>query len=327
MKLYQISAIVFFLAFICCCVAAAAQQDEYLSAHENAAQMLEKKLFAGNQPPVPESNLSNLLKASGFTPDQINALTALVPTEDDQHVTAMAMYNKVLEGMAKGVQPDRIVKASQRVKERYAYASALSRDLELNTRQPATQLYADCLAAGLTREDVAKISTALHRENRADNPSTQLVKETLTTARDMVRQGISSTATAGLMEAALINGFQHEEMRRLRHSFRYSDLNDVHEKANRYRHAIASGVQMGELEREQNRFNSGENDGTGQKGGSPENSGNSGSSTNEGSNSGGGPSGEGNSAGGAADGGNGSSSGGNGNGNGGGNDNGGKGGN
>ena len=133
------------------------------------------------------------------------------------------IMNKAQEGMTKGVQPENIVPAIERVRSRYAWSYQQAETITQNGAQmhQIGNTIAHCLAAGMNQEDVDRIMQRFrHRTRemtRAD--AEELAKETFTVTRTMARLGVSSEATTELVCQALLNRYTAREMEAMRNSF------------------------------------------------------------------------------------------------------------
>jgi hypothetical protein len=177
-------------------------------------------------------------------------------------------------------------------------------------------IFADCLTSGLNREDAERIRTALQTRSRQMNRERfqALAVETMTTARDMVRLGVSSQVTANVMNGAITKGYDQTAMHTLRQRFTEQRAStNMEQIAQRYGQAIDRGVQARDLGDHGAIGGGSGNGGSGKSGASG-----SGGAGGNGSASGGGDAGNGGGASNGGGGGNGGNGGGSGGGNGGG---------
>jgi hypothetical protein len=133
------------------------------------------------------------------------------------------LANKVFEGIAKNIQPSRIVNAVEIVLSRYSFAYTQA---EWLTSQKARveqlgHILAAGLAAGLTREDAELIAQVVHHrtESLTTDQAYELALEAFSCARDVSRLGVSSKSTEDLVNQALKKGFTPDDLRVMRHSF------------------------------------------------------------------------------------------------------------
>ncbi|MCF6188739.1 MAG: hypothetical protein L3J49_14845, partial [Desulfobulbaceae bacterium] len=173
----------------------------------------------------PEAMTTRILTEAGFTQQQVIQVRSMIDTAQQKGLPADAVTNKIHEGIAKRVAPERIVQAAERVTSRYEYGYALAGKLAENKQQVAQlgTTVADGLAAGLSRKDAEKIvgrlQTRAEELNRAKLQS--LAEETMRAARDLSRMGVSSRTTTRTVTAAVDRGFSAREMQTMRTGFEH----------------------------------------------------------------------------------------------------------
>ena len=133
------------------------------------------------------------------------------------------MQNKVHEGIAKKADDEAIVRAVEQVQNRYEYAYQQARGL-FNDPQQARSMgnrFAEANAAGLANEDAARIMAQLQNRTRNMNreQAFELADETVKGARNMARQGVSSTTVGNVYANALQHAYQARDMQTLQQSF------------------------------------------------------------------------------------------------------------
>ena len=133
------------------------------------------------------------------------------------------MQNKVHEGIAKRAPEEAIVQAVERVQNRYGYAYQHARALSDEPQQVRSMgnRFAEANAAGLANEDAARIMAQLQNRTRNMNreQAFELADETVKGARNMARQGVSSTTVGNVYANALQHAYQARDMQTLQHSF------------------------------------------------------------------------------------------------------------
>jgi hypothetical protein len=163
------------------------------------------------------------METNRFTHEQMLRVGALLAEEQKNSTNAevaQAVRAKVHEGIAKGIAPDRIVDAAATVAGRVRTSTALARSMNSQASNALASVYADSLAAGLTEEDARTLNNKLNRAAAQRSRSAEaLIMETMLTARDLVRQRVTSRTTAELLGQALARGFSAEEIAALRGSF------------------------------------------------------------------------------------------------------------
>jgi hypothetical protein len=196
-----------------------------------------------------EATVQAMVRAK-FTEEQVVQAGKQMVIDDRETITTMAVRAKIHEGIAKDIPPETILAATARVRDRYQLAGKLASDLSASRKSQLTGTLADSLAAGLTEHEVRQLNTALRTrtKNLADNQTQDLVGQTLLTARDMVRQHISSKTTADVLNSALSRGYSGEDMHTLRKSLGGFTNNDPENTARRLGVAIDQGVRAGELQ-------------------------------------------------------------------------------
>lgn len=240
---------------------------------------------SGTPPGEADQTIAAMVRAH-FTKKQMLQVGELMNSGDSG--ARAAIRNKVHEGIAKKVDPQRIVAAAASVQRRYTAAIQLAAASGLPQRQRMASIYVDCLAAGLQERDAQSLSEAL--SNQGQSRATQngnLWKETLLTTRAMVRQGVSSGTATQTVLSALGQNYSAKEMTSLRTSLAQCSGN-LEYSARSLKKAINNGSRGAELQqvatqaRQRNAF--GEGSGSGNGGGSDASGGAGGSSSSGGSN-------------------------------------------
>ncbi len=200
-----------------------------------------------------DSTLTRTMDTAGFSAEQVRQVQSMVKTAQQQGLPADAMSSKVYEGIAKHVDPDRIVQALERVTSRYEYGYTLARKLTKREKQVVKlgNTVTAGIVAGLTRQDAEKLVNSLQLRSRQMNHNELclLAKETMLTARDLSRQGVSSATTAEVVGKAVQKGFAASEMRTMRSTLSRQEAHGNRESLARdYGTAIDHGVQAHDLE-------------------------------------------------------------------------------
>jgi len=200
--------------------------------------------FAGET----DSTLTRTMDSAGFSAKQVLQVQSIITIAQQQGLPADAVSSKVYEGIAKHVNPDRIVQALERVTSRYEYGYTLARQLTHKEKQ-VTELgntMTAGIAAGLSRPDAEKLVNSLQTRSEKMNRNElyMLAKETMLTARDLSRQGVSSATTAEVVDKAVSKGYAASEMRTMRNAFSKQGAQGNRESlAKGYGSAIEQGVQ------------------------------------------------------------------------------------
>jgi uncharacterized membrane protein YgcG len=229
-----------------------------------------------------DTALVRTMNEAKFSTDQLKQVQTMIETARQQGLPADALSSKVHEGVAKNIDPDRIIEALDRVTDRYHYSYSLAYKITRDKKQ-AVELgntMTAGIAAGLRRQDAEKIVDSLQARSRKLNSEQELYRlteESMLMARDMSRQGISSATSAEVIGKAVQKGFAAKEMQTMRHTFNKQAVHANRESLARgYGAAIERGMQANELAHG-NSMNQRGRDGTG-PGGSSDNSGSSGNS-------------------------------------------------
>jgi hypothetical protein len=156
------------------------------------------------------------------------------------------VMNKAMEGLAKGVAADNIVRAMEQVQQRYAIASRHAAAITENEpqRQRLRNTVADCLSAGITNGDLNRLMTQLQQQTRqlARNQIDAYALATLQAARTMARMSVASTAATDVVCQALRQRYTAQEMRQLNQQFMAQAMDmSPNRVANQYAQAIAKG--------------------------------------------------------------------------------------
>ncbi len=193
------------------------------------------------------AEINRIMTEAGFTEQQVVQVRSMISAARQKGLPAEAVTDKIHEGIAKRIAPERIVQAAERVTSRYEYGYALAEKLATEKQQVAQlgKTMADGLAAGLTRGDAERIVEQLQARKEAMNRSQlqSLAQEAMRTARDLSRQGVSSRTTTQTVTAAVQKGFNAEEMHTMRTSFaRQANHGNAESIARGYEAAIGQGI-------------------------------------------------------------------------------------
>ncbi len=207
---------------------------------------VENRLIRDGLPQADARATVQAMAGAHFTREQMVRAAEQMTEGNYPGRTTWAVREKIHEGIAKRVPPETILAASAKVRDRYGFAEKMA----VKLKQPdLAETYADCLAAGMSKQDAQKLTGALlagsRRLGTIDGP--RLAAETLITARDMVRQGISSRTTSEVLGAALRKGYSKEGMRTIRHTLAGDTRDNMERSARQLGAAIDHGVQAGEL--------------------------------------------------------------------------------
>lgn len=225
---------------------AGAEQTPESPAHQKAAMGM--LADAGIADPDAAQMVAALAEA-GFNSEQMTMVVRQIQAVAGERSVRDAVVGKIREGLAKRVGPEGIVRATERVRERYGFALEMARTLAPGQYAGLGGIIADGLASGLSREDTGRIVAALETQPLRTDPKPQgLAVESLATARDLVRLGVSSSLAAGVVGEAVKQGYDGDSMQILRQVFSEQRLQgNMDQVAQRFMGAIQGGVRARDL--------------------------------------------------------------------------------
>ncbi|RJQ53738.1 MAG: hypothetical protein C4530_17695, partial [Desulfobacteraceae bacterium] len=167
-------------------------------------------------------------------------------------IPAGPIVDKVLEGVAKKVPDDAVVRAMEATASRYSFAYARAKAVARDRRQVdgIASAIADSLAAGMKTADIDRIMAGVRERAQAMNRSDSeaLALETFQTTRTMARLGASSDSAAEVVSQAHRQRFSIEEMRQVHQAFRENTTRtDSGRVADRFAQGIRQGVKAQDL--------------------------------------------------------------------------------
>jgi hypothetical protein len=164
-----------------------------------------------------------------FQKQQMVRARNIIQKAIQQGVPVEPVVDKALEGMAKNVSEQKIVRAMEQVRNRYAVAKIEARQMTQNKSRQQTMMrtMAHTMAAGVPPEDVSAIAAQIRSRQRtmAREEYEALAQETCLTARDMARMGVSSKTVKETVSMALQNQFSATQMNQMRSSFMHQSQN------------------------------------------------------------------------------------------------------
>jgi hypothetical protein len=167
--------------------------------------------------------LTRAMLQNKFNEQQIQQTHALIIEAKNGGMPVEPIMNKAFEGMAKGVEPARIVSAMEAVQSRNAFSYQLAAQLSKNDSQKTNlgNTLSSALAAGFAKEDAERIKQMIHQraQSRNSERAYSLAVECFETARGVSRLGVSSQAVTNMLAAALNKGFNSQDMRAMRSAF------------------------------------------------------------------------------------------------------------
>lgn len=191
---------------------------------------------------------------------------------------AEPVMNKAFEGIAKNAPEDLVVQAMEKTRMRYSNAYRHAREI---TRDPDRihefgKVIAEGFTAGIHNTDAVQVMNRLESrtQQRTKANTEELAEESFLSLRDMARLGVSSKIAKDVVCHALVQQYNVQEMKQMRHSFMsHSMSTDPAKLANQYSYAIRNGVRAENLSSNQigkhtRTGKTGDQRGTGDSGGS-----------------------------------------------------------
>jgi hypothetical protein len=219
-------------------VASAWAADEGLLTQPDQALQAREHAQVTYQVPTDKDDMPSLVHAMQqyqFTNATMRQIQNTIREAGEKGLPTEPLMSKVYEGIAKKVDEDRIVQAVNRVQERndYAYRHAERLTNDPGQVKALARVTTQARLAGLNREDCDKIMDQLQdrlRDQDQDRDRTRdrandsrqgfaLADETMTTARDMARRGVTSKVVAGVMVNGLQHGYNAQDMQAVRNAF------------------------------------------------------------------------------------------------------------
>ncbi len=264
------------------------------SSESTSPNQLTSKQSISKERPVEEiSLLEQKMKEYGFSKTGLNTFMNMLKESQKKQLPQGPLVDKVYEGMAKNIQPDSIMHATNQVQARYRNASRyahLFSETRLDTDK-LTETIAQAFAAGLENEDCEQLVLQLKERVRAMNriEKNGLIEVTMWTARDMARRQVPSSTVSNVLTSALHQAYQAKDMSALRLRFSIKAKQGSPERvAMEFADSIGRGVAAHQLGEASVTSNSGNFKGAaGSNGSSEGSSGNSGGSEGSSGNSGG----------------------------------------
>jgi hypothetical protein len=185
-----------------------------------------------------------------YSGEQMAVIGQQVQAAAGERSTQEAVVSKIREGMAKRVGAEGIVKATDRVRERYGFAMQTAKTLTKGQYASLGGIIADSLSSGLSQQDTNQITKGLQARSEQMDKVRQdaLAAETMLTARDMVRLGVTSLVTAEVVGDALARGYDEASMQTLRQTFNAQRMQgNMDQIAQRFGLAIRQGVSARDL--------------------------------------------------------------------------------
>ncbi len=193
--------------------------------------------------------MTRAMLESRFRAEHIVRAQKIVKSAYQEGLPAEPIMNKVHEGIAKGVPPELILGALEKVKTRYAFADEKARAVAQNEsqRRRIMEEIAKCLAAGMSEHDIGRLEYQLKFRitERPKEEADGLAVETYRAAKVMLRHSITSMQAADITLEALINHYDARKMKTLRQEFmKQTEDTSAQAVADVYYEAIRGGVRL-----------------------------------------------------------------------------------
>jgi uncharacterized membrane protein YgcG len=200
--------------------------------------------WAGSPPPEQMPTQLNLharrMVAMGVQPEQalklqhhfqereMAQIKQIIQSAEQLGVPVKPIVDKALEGIAKKVSADNIVRAMAHVRTRYAAAQEEAGHLapEPALRQTMTRTLFQAMTAGLTVENMSAIAANIRnrQQEMAQDERAELAQNTFVAARDMVRLGAEPEQVKEILSLALQKRYDPLQMKMLGDKFRHQSL-------------------------------------------------------------------------------------------------------
>jgi len=218
-----------------------------------------------------------------------------------QGLPSAPLESKVHEGISKNITDRRIARAVDLVHSRYetAYAQAATITQDKEQRAALGKSLAEANAAGMKESDCQAIVDQLQQQTKTmeQDKAYDLAMASVQVARDMSRMNVQSSTTASVVNNALQQSYQIQDMEQLRETFKeQNNMASADEIARGFSSDISMGVSSGNLG-ENTGGSGGPGESGGNTGGNADGAGGSGGSDGSGGDSGGGSDGSGGSGG------------------------------
>ena len=167
------------------------------------------------------AGVTRAMDKAGFTEKQVAQVESRLDFARQKGLPEDVMVDKLQEGIAKKIAPNRIVQAIERISSRYSHAHQLAGNLVKDDRKVAQlgNIVASGMAAGLTVGAAEKIMNEVKAKQPSGTKNYPMAKEAMLMARDLTRRGITSETTVEVVERALQKGLNVDEMRAIRGAF------------------------------------------------------------------------------------------------------------
>jgi hypothetical protein len=183
-----------------------------------------------------------------FSEEQILSTYNVLIEAKKQHLPEDPLVEKLNEGMAKEVQPEKIILAMEKVRARYETAHTFAKMLSSDDGHVETMTteIVECMAAGIEADDIQKVSEILRDKSGEMKASKaeSLNKRTIRMMKTMARSGVASQDALAVVDSAFENDYSAKDMEGLENSFKLNVrwTSSVSDLAHSYADAINKGA-------------------------------------------------------------------------------------
>jgi uncharacterized membrane protein YgcG len=147
----------------------------------------------------------------------------IIRATKEQNIPLNPVIDKALEGIAKNVPDENIVRAMEQVRNRYATAMHEAQQMtqSKSRQQTMTRSMFHAMSAGIPPEDVSDIAKQVRSRQRTMSRTEyeDMAEETCLTLRDMARMGTSPKEVKETLSAALQRQYSANQMNQMRNRF------------------------------------------------------------------------------------------------------------
>jgi len=218
-----------------------------------AKALVREKALEAMRAGVSEGDVAELIRRGldrGVRAEELVRLFEVVTEARRHNLPMRPVLDKVKEGLAKRVPPERIVSAASRISRELATAHELIQRAErqgvrvekARTREKAVEAVADALARGVSPSDVERLSRHVAGASRGAE-AMALLDEGVEVTADLVSMGLSPQDAVETVAAAISQGLNRHDVKRLRKGLarELKDGASPAEGAQRLREEIRSG--------------------------------------------------------------------------------------
>jgi uncharacterized membrane protein YgcG len=185
-----------------------------------------------------------------FQEREMAQIRDMIQSARELGVPVKPVIDKALEGIAKKVSADNIVRAMAHVRDRYAAAQEEAGHLAPDPalRQTMTRTLFQAMTAGLTVENMSAIAANIRnrQQEMAQDERAELARNTFVSARDMVRLGAEPEQVKEILSLALQKRYDPVQMKMLGDKFRHQSLgNDPGAVTGYFLNCLQDGKKVG----------------------------------------------------------------------------------